>query len=100
MRVVKISTKTHSIQLLAEMDVSTLLRRAHSVSTFQGKHYIVLDNGNLYDQSRKQEVPVGDMFKYIKGVRNSDGVLIAKKSKLQGKLMQVRFVKKCKESVR
>ncbi|HDX9597077.1 TPA: hypothetical protein ROY03_005686, partial [Bacillus cereus] len=58
MRTKDFSRKTHSIRVLQEMDVMSLVRQAHSVSTFQGKDYIVLDNGNLYDSVGKREVPV------------------------------------------
>ncbi|ASL62814.1 hypothetical protein FORC47_p462 (plasmid) [Bacillus cereus] len=88
------SRKTHSIRVLQEMDVMSLVRQAHSVSTFQGKDYIVLDNGNLYDSVGKREVPVAMMFRYIKCARNSYGVVIAKKSNTCSKLMQVKYVKK------
>lgn len=100
MRAKDFSTKTHRLKVLSEMDASTLLKRAHSVSTFHGKSFIVLDNGNLYDQVGKKEVAIGNMFRYIKCVRNSDGIIIAKKSNTCGKLMQVKFVKKCNTKVR
>lgn len=96
MREKKFSKSTHRLKVTKEMDIGTLLNRAHRVSTFDGKNLIVLDNGNLYDQVGRREVPVTNMFRYIQCVRNSDGIIIAKKNKTCGKLMQVVFERKQK----
>lgn len=98
MREKKFSKSTHRLKVTKEMDIGTLLNRAHKVSTFDDKNLIVLDNGNLYDQVGRREVPVTNMFRYIKCVRNSDGIIIAKKNKPCGKLMQVIFERKAKQS--
>ncbi|PGX12095.1 hypothetical protein [Bacillus sp. AFS033286] len=97
MRAKEFDKKKHSLRVLDEMNASTLIGKAHSVSTFQGKDYIVLDNGNLYDQAQKREVPVTHIFRYIKLARNSYGVVIAKKSNARAKLMEVKFIKKAKK---
>lgn len=97
MRVKEFSKKTHSLKVVQEMDTGALVRKAHSISTFQGQEYIVLDNGNLYDPIQKRELPLARMFRYIKCVRNSYGVMIAKKSNTNAKLMEVKFIKKAKK---
>lgn len=97
MRTKDFSKKTHSVRVIQEMDAGTLVRKAHSVCTFQGQDYYVLDNGNLYDPILKREVPLARMFRYIKCVRNSYGVMIAKKSNTCAKLMEVKFIKKSKK---
>ncbi|HHT7156792.1 TPA: hypothetical protein ACTZ42_006757 [Bacillus cereus] len=93
----KFSKSTHRLKVTKEMDIGTLLNRAHKVSTFDDKDLIVLDNGNLYDQQRRREVPITNMFRYIKIVRNSDGIIIAKKNKTCSKLMQVIFERRTKQ---
>uniref|UniRef100_UPI003F49548F hypothetical protein n=1 Tax=Bacillus multifaciens TaxID=3068506 RepID=UPI003F49548F len=100
MRAKDFSTKTHILKVVSEMDAGTLLRRAHSVSTFQGTHFIVLDNGNLYDSVGKREVPLSNMLRYIKYARNSEGIVIAKKTNTRSKLMQVKYVKKDKKRIK
>lgn len=97
MRTREFSKKTHSVKAVQEMDAGALVRKAHSISTFQGQEYIVLDNGNLYDPMQKREVPLGKIFRFIKCVRNSYGVMIAKKSNTSAKLMEVKFIKKAKK---
>ncbi|MEI5871250.1 hypothetical protein WBS46_27555 [Bacillus albus] len=97
MRAKEFSKKTHSLKVVQEMDTGALVRKAHSISTFQGKEYIVLDNGNLYDPMQKHEIPLARIFRYIKCVRNSYGVIIAKKSNTSAKLMEVKFIKKSKQ---
>ncbi|EJR50107.1 hypothetical protein IIO_06420 [Bacillus cereus VD115] len=94
MRAKEFSKKTHSLKVVKEMDAGTLVKKAHSVSTILGQEYYVLDNGNLYDPMQKREVPLARLFRYIKCVRNSYGVIIAKKSNSSAKLMEVKFVKK------
>ncbi|EOO43562.1 hypothetical protein H0177_24585 [Bacillus cereus] len=100
MREKEFSKGTHRLKVTKEMDVGTLLNRAHKVSTFDGKNLIVLDNGNLYDQTVRREVPVTNMFRYIKCVRNSDGIIIAKKNKPCSKLMQVIYERKAKQKMK
>lgn len=97
MRTREFSKKTHSVKVVQEMDAGALVRKAHSVSTFKGQEYIVLDNGNLYDPMQKREIPLARMFRFIKCVRNSYGVMIAKKSNTNAKLMEVKFIKKAKK---
>ncbi|WP_147808384.1 hypothetical protein [Bacillus sp. SH7-1] len=97
MRTKDFSKKTHSVRVIQEMDAGNLVKKAHSVCTFQGQEYYVLDNGNLYDSILKREVPLARMFRYIKCVRNSYGVMIAKKSNTCAKLMEVKFIKKSKK---
>lgn len=97
MRAKEFSKKTHSVKVVQEMDAGALVRKAHSISTFQGQEYIVLDNGNLYDPIQKRETPLAKMFRFIKCVRNSYGVMIAKKSNTNAKLMEVKFIKKAKQ---
>lgn len=97
MRAKDFSKKTHSLKVVQEMDTGSLVRKAHSISTFQGQEYIVLDNGNLYDPMQKREIPLARIFRYIKCVRNSYGVIIAKKSNTSAKLMEVKFIKKSKQ---
>lgn len=99
MRAKEFSKKTHSLKVVQEMDTGALVRKAHSISTFQGQEYIVLDNGNLYDPMQKREIPLARIFRYIKCVRNSYGVIIAKKSKTNAKLMEIKFVKRAKKVV-
>ncbi len=43
---------------------------------------------------QKREIPLARIFRYIKCVRNSYGVIIAKKSNTSAKLMEVKFIKK------
>lgn len=93
MRTKNFSKKTHKMTVLGEMDVTTLVSNAHSVSTFQNEHYIVLDNGNLYDQNKKREVPVFKVFRYIRLVKNSHGVVLAKRSNTRSSLHQVKYKK-------
>ncbi|MEB9506442.1 hypothetical protein P4J13_21140 [Bacillus anthracis] len=97
MRTREFSKKTHTVKVVQEMDAGDLVRKAHSVSTFKGQEYIVLDNGNLYDPIQKREIPLARMFRFIKCVRNSYGVMIAKKSNTNAKLMEVKFIKKAKK---
>ncbi|PEF45169.1 hypothetical protein CON22_17970 [Bacillus cereus] len=94
MRTKDFSKNTHRMTVLEEMDVSTLVRNAHSVTTFTNQHYIVLDNGNLYDQDNKREIPVYKVFRYIRSVKNSYGVLIAKRSNTRTSLKQVKYARK------
>ncbi|PGZ57415.1 hypothetical protein COE58_25815 [Bacillus cereus] len=78
------------------MDIPSLMNNAHSVITFWNEHYIVLDNGNLYDQEKKREVPIARVFRHIKYARNSHGVLIAKRNHKNSDLKHVKLVKKHK----
>lgn len=89
------SAKTHELKVTSkEMSIGILLDRAHSVQTFNRAYFVVLDNGNLYDQVRRKEIPVANVFGYVKYVRNSDGIIIAKRARKNDKLMQVIFSKK------
>ncbi|HDR7294921.1 hypothetical protein R6231_14545 [Bacillus cytotoxicus] len=97
MRTKEFSKRTHRVKVVQEMDAGALVRKAHSISTFHGQEYIVLDNGNLYDPIRKREVPLARIYRYIKCVRNSYGVIIAKKSNTCAKLMEVKFIRKSKK---
>ncbi|MGE7869289.1 hypothetical protein ACQKNO_24495 [Bacillus paramycoides] len=94
MKVAEFSNQTHKIISLNEMDIPTLVKYGHSVITFRDEHYIVLDNGNLYDQEKKREIPVFKVFRYIRAVKNSYGVIIAKRSNTRSSLNHVKYVRK------
>ncbi|PFM65441.1 hypothetical protein COJ48_06220 [Bacillus cereus] len=94
MTVAKLSEHKHKIIRLNEMDIPTLVKYGHSVITFRDEHFIVLDNGNLYDQEKKREIPVFKVFRYIRAVKSSYGVVIAKRSNTRSSLNHVKYAKK------
>lgn len=94
MKVTDSRDRTNKMICLKEMDVSTLMKCGHSVTTFQNESYVVLDNGNLYDPIKKREVPIFKVYRYIQTVRNSYGVVIAKRSNTRNGLKQVKYAKK------
>ncbi|MBU4642313.1 hypothetical protein [Bacillus toyonensis] len=94
MKVVESRNHTHKTIRLNEMDIPTLVKYGHSVITFRDEYFIVLDNGNLYDQEKKREIPVYKIFRYIRAVKNSYGVVIAKKSNTRSSLNHVKYAKR------
>lgn len=94
MKVMDSRNRTDRMICLKDMDISTLMKCGHSVTTFRNENYIVLDNGNLYDQAKRREIPIFKVFRYIQTVRNSYGVIIAKRSNTRNSLKQVKYARK------
>lgn len=93
MRVKKLNFKTHRIQEVGEMSISDVLSKGHSATDFKDRYYIVLDNGNLYEQNKKIEIPISKVLPIIKYVSNSEGYIIGRRKKMGSNLMKVRLSK-------
>lgn len=83
--------RRYRINYTNEMDIPTLLARGHSITTFKGFKYIILDNGNLYSPTRREEIAISKIYRHIHIVRNSDGIKIAKRLQVGDKLMSVKY---------
>lgn len=86
--------KRYRISFTNEMDIPTLLARGHSITTFKGFKYIILDNGNLYNAVKREEIAISKVYRHIHTVRNSDGIKIAKRLQVGGKLMNVKYLRR------
>lgn len=71
------------------MNVIDVVETGHMLETFAGRVLVVLENGRVYDMRKRKEIFITKIFKEIRYVKNSDGIIIGKREKKGGRLMQV-----------
>lgn len=83
---VKGRCRLRSVKVMSVIDV---VETGHVLETFAGKIFVLLENGRVYDIRKEREVFITKIFKEIRYVKNSDGVIIGKREKKGARLMQV-----------
>lgn len=83
------SSGRSSYKSIGEMNSLVIANIAHSVETYDGKTYIVLINGRMYDIRKRKEVFITKIFLDIKFVRNAKGFLLGRRVRKGSQLCYV-----------